>query len=373
VKFKYIAVIGSGTMGTGISQVLAVSGYQVTVVNKSRESLEKCIATISSNLEKMVQKGKISFDEKEQVLNRIRATLDVKGAVENADLVLEAVTEDITVKKDVFQKVSLFAPEGSIIASNTSSLSITQLSKYVKKPERFLGIHFFNPAPIMKLVEIVRGQYTSDEYVKIAVEFIKTLDKIPVIIQKDVPGFIVNRILVPTIALAINDLQKWSKEDVDTVMHRDYGFPLGIIKLADFIGLDVVTYINENIGLIETPTLLKELVKNGRLGRKTGVGFYNWKTGSPKLDRGSGTYPGIRLISTMVSIATELVDLRVAEPQIVDMAFKLGTNVPKGPFELLEERGPVEILSTLDTLYKEFRSSVFNPKTFKERLETISW
>ncbi|MCD6130548.1 MAG: NAD(P)-binding domain-containing protein [Candidatus Hydrothermae bacterium] len=366
MKFENIAIIGSGTMGTGIAQTLAVSGYYVTVMDTQKESLRKCVDTISHNLERMVKKGKMHSDEKEEILRWVRTTLDIQKAVKNVDLIIEAVTEDLNIKKEVFHKVSLFAPEESIITSNTSSFGINQLSSYVKKPERFLGLHFFNPAPVMELVEVVKGEQTRGEYVEGIVNFVKTLNKTPIIVQKDIPGFIVNRILIPTITLGIHDLKKWSKEEIDSTMHYEYGLPMGVIKLADFIGLDVVNHINENIGLIETPNILRELVKNGKLGRKTGIGFYDWENKAPEIKDQLGIYPGMRLISTMVAIAVELASLGVAKPEVIDMAFKLGTNVPKGPFELLKEKDFDEIISTLNTLHKEFRSPIFiapEPKT----------
>jgi len=365
MKFENIAIIGSGTMGTGIAQTLAMYGYHVTVVNKHKESLMKCVYSISHNLERMVKKGKIYPDEKEDVLRRIKTTLDIQEAVKNAELIIEAVTENLDIKKDVFHKISVSAPEESIITSNTSSLSINQLSSYVKKPERFLGLHFFNPAPVMKLVEVVKGEQTSEENVERIVNFVKTLNKTPIIVQKDIPGFIVNRILIPTIILGIHDLKKWSKEEIDATMHYEYGFPMGVIKLADFIGLDVINYINENIGLIKTPDILRELVKNGKLGRKTGIGFYDWGNKTPEIKGQLGTYPGMRLISTMVTIAVELASLGVAKPELIDTAFKLGTNVPKGPFEFLKEKKLHEIISTLNTLHKEFSSPIFDAQQFK--------
>lgn len=372
--FEHIAVIGSGTMGTGITQTLAMHGYNVIVVNTNEDSLKRCKHEINRNLEKLVLKGRLSLEQKKDILCRIQTIQNIKDAVKDANLVIEAVTEDMRIKKDVFTKISMYVPNESIIASNTSSLSINKLSNYVKDSERFLGIHFFNPAPIMKLVEVVKSVHTSEETLQSAIKFVNSLEKTPIVVKKDIPGFIVNRILIPTITLAIHDLKKWSKEDIDSVMHYDYGFPLGIIRLADFIGLDVLYYVNKNINLIDTPDILIRKVKNKELGKKTGNGFYNWTNESLKITKKeNSTYDGLRLISPIVSIATELACLDIATPKEIDIAFKLGTNISKGPFEFLKDIGVDIISRKLSEVYNETKYSFLSNQEFIERIREIRY
>ena len=281
---KKVAVIGAGIMGTGIAQVCAQAGYEVGLRDIEDEFVERSISTIKSSLGKLVQKGKISQSDADAIIGRIKGTTDLKEAASDADLVIEAVVENMDVKKQVFKELDEICPEHTILASNTSSLSITEMAAATKRPEKVVGMHFFNPVPVMRLVEIVRGLTTSDETVEVARAFAEKLGKTPVVC-KDSPGFIANRIALPALNEAMFALMEGvaSKEDIDTAMKLGYNWPMGPLELADLVGLDTLlaifeVFYNEFGDPKYRPCpLLREMVRAGYLGRKTGKGFYEYK------------------------------------------------------------------------------------------------
>ncbi len=283
MEIRRICVIGSGTMGNGIAHVFAQHGYEVYLVDINQEALEKALKTISKNLDRQIKKGIVKQEEKETILNRIQTTTDLQQGAKNVDLVVEAVTESIKIKEQVFREVSKYVPEHTIIASNTSSISITKLATFTDRSERFIGMHFMNPVPVMKLVEIIRGYDTSDETTQIIEETAKKLNKVPVVVN-DYPGFVSNRVLMPMINEAIYALYEGvaTKEAIDTVMKLGMNHPMGPLQLADFIGLDVclaiLQVLYEGFGdpkYAPCPLLVK-MVEAGHLGVKTGKGFYNY-------------------------------------------------------------------------------------------------
>ena len=288
---KLIAVIGAGTMGNGIAHVFAQNGYQVNLIDISQESLDKGIATITKNLDRMVSKEKISEEDKQNTLSKITQFTDLKTGVSNTDLVVEAATENITIKLDIFKQLDTICETKTILATNTSSISITQIGAVTNRPEKVIGMHFMNPVPILKLVEIIRGYNTSDEVTSSIIELSKKLQKIPTEVN-DYPGFVANRILMPMVNEAIETLYNGvaGVTEIDTVMKLGMAHPMGPLQLADFIGLDVcLSILNVMYNGFKNPKyapspLLVNMVMAGKLGVKSGEGFYDYAT-SKKADK----------------------------------------------------------------------------------------
>jgi len=287
---KKIAVIGAGTMGNGIAHVFAQSGYDVNLIDLSQDSLDRAIATITKNLDRMVSKEKISESDKAETLGRITGVTQMVDGVKDRDLVVEAATENVDLKLKIFKQLDENTPAGCILATNTSSISITKIAAATGRPDKVIGMHFMNPVPVMKLVEIIRGYATSDEVTKTIMDASKSLKKIPVEVN-DYPGFVANRILMPMINEAIITLHEGvaSVEEIDTVMKLGMAHPMGPLQLADFIGLDVclsimnVLYDGFGNGKYAPCPLLVNMVTAGKLGVKSGEGFYSWTHGTKEL------------------------------------------------------------------------------------------
>lgn len=287
---KNITVIGAGTMGNGIAHVFAMKNFNVSLVDISETALEKAIKTISRNLDRMVQKERITEADKTQTLANITTHTDMEKGVANSDLVVEAATENVDLKLKIFKQMDELAPANAILATNTSSISITKIAAVTNRPEKVIGMHFMNPVPVMKLVEVIRGYATSDDITNNIMELSKTLGKVPVEVN-DYPGFVANRILMPMINEAIYSLYESvaGVSEIDTVMKLGMAHPMGPLQLADFIGLDVCLSILKvlqdgfgNPKYAPCP-LLVNMVTAGKLGRKSGEGFYSYAHGTKEL------------------------------------------------------------------------------------------
>lgn len=287
---KNIVVIGAGTMGNGIAHVFAMNDYKVTLVDIAQAALERALATISKNLDRMVKKEKITEEGKAATLANLTTSTDLNTAAANADLVVEAATENIDLKLKIFKQIDEAAPAHAILATNTSSISITKIASVTGRPDKVIGMHFMNPVPVMKLVEVIRGYATSDEVTKTIMDMSKNLGKVPTEVN-DYPGFIANRILMPMLNEAIYSLYEGvaGVEEIDTVMKLGMAHPMGPLQLADFIGLDVclsiLNVLYEGFGNPKYAPcpLLVNMVTAGYLGRKTGEGFYKYEKGSKEL------------------------------------------------------------------------------------------
>ena len=285
-----VSVIGAGQMGNGIAHVFAQAGFSVILIDVNATQLEKAIATIGKNFDRQIAKGTITEDAKITALNNITTNTDIATGVANAQLVVEAATENIDLKLKIFKAIDEAAPQGCILASNTSSISITKIAAATKRPQSVIGMHFMNPVPVMKLVEIINGYATSKEVTNTIVELSKTLGKVPCVVN-DYPGFVANRILMPMINEAITTLFEGvaGVAEIDTVMKLGMAHPMGPLQLADFIGLDtclsILNVLHDGFGNPKYAPcpLLVNMVMAGKLGVKTGEGFYRYTSGSKEL------------------------------------------------------------------------------------------
>lgn len=285
-----VAVIGSGTMGNGIAHVFAQHGYRVSLIDISEEALKKALTTIEKNLSRQVEKEVITEQTKQKALNNITTGSDLSTGVKDAELIIEAASENVEVKLRIFQTLARKADAAAILATNTSSISITKIADVTGRGERVIGMHFMNPVPLMKLVEVIRGKETSDEVTRIVMDISRKLGKVPVEVN-DAPGFVANRILMPMINEAIYALHEGVSgvEEIDTVMKLGMSHPMGPLQLADFIGLDVclsiMKVLHEGFGTAKYMPcpLLADMVNAGSLGVKTRLGFYQYVSGSKEM------------------------------------------------------------------------------------------
>lgn len=286
-KFKIVTVIGSGTMGNGICHVFAQSGFNVHMMDIRQDALDKALATIGKNMDRQIAKEKITEEQKNDSLGRITTYTDMAEAVKDADIVIEAATENIDLKTKIFEQLDELCPEHTILATNTSSISITRIGSHTKRPDKVIGMHFMNPVPVMKLVEIINGYATSHEVTETIHALSAYLGKVPCVVQ-DYPGFVSNRILMPLINEAIITLQEGvaGVEEIDTIMKLGMAHPMGPLQLADFIGLDtcysIMNVLHMGFGKQKyaPATLLANMVQAGYLGVKSGEGFYKYSPGS---------------------------------------------------------------------------------------------
>jgi 3-hydroxybutyryl-CoA dehydrogenase len=352
-----IAIVGAGTMGAGIAESTALAGISVAMTDVSEEALERGRQTIERDLARRVEKGRLSESESEEVLGRVRTTTSIED-LSGASLVVEAVIEDIDVKKEVFRDLEGVVGEGTVLATNTSSLSVAGLASATANPERVVGMHFFNPVPAMRLVEVVAGPWTAPEALSRAEEVSGRLGKTLVRVS-DTPGFIVNRVARPFYLEALRIVESGGDPGRVDAKTREAGFRMGPLELADLIGNDVNLSVSESLferyyypPRFRPSYLQRSMVEAGELGRKSGQGFYDYAGNGGSRDGGeepSGDV-GLRVISCIVNEAFLTRSESVATAEDIDRAMKLGANYPKGPFEWADEIGADRILHTLESL-----------------------
>ncbi len=376
MEIKNVVVLGAGAMGHGIALVAATAGFNVTLRDIKEEFVQKGYEAIKSNLETRVKKGKMGESEKDKVLSLISPVVDLKKALKNADFVIEAVPEVMKIKKEVFAEAESSCPSHTIFATNTSGFSITEMSEALKKPERLVGLHFFNPVHIMKLVEIIQGAHTGGDAIAAAEAFAKKTGKTAIYVRKDVPGFIVNTIFVPLVnecAWAVYNKEAQSPFDVDAAVKYRLGLPMGMLELIDTLGggavdvqYHVSNYFKETRGeSYGPPTNLAELFKAGTLGKKHGKGFYDWSEGKRNeipLSAGRRFDP-IRIIVAAINEATKLVADNISTKQDIDTGTILGLGFPRGILRMADDIGLDKVLGELNRLYEKYKEERYKPSS----------
>ena len=358
---EQITVLGAGTMGHGIAEVAALAGYDVFLRDIDDDLVTEGYEQIEWSLGKLAERDRIGETAAEEALERVQPVVDLAEAVGEADVVVEAIVEDMGIKREVYDELSTVAPDDAIFASNTSSLSITDLSEATDRPEQFCGMHFFNPPVRMDLVEVIRGEHTADTTMDAIEGLAEAFGKTPVRVRKDKPGFIVNSILVPLMneACWLVETDTASVDAVDSTTKYGMGLPMGAFELGDQVGNDVTLHVLEYMhevlgGAYEPCPLLERYVEDDRLGKKTGVGFYDYENGGADVpaDRSSADIER-RLLAVLANETGKLVQAGVAPPTDIDEAVTLGAAFPKGPAKLTDEAGLPALVETLESRHEE--------------------
>ncbi len=368
---KTIAVLGAGTMGHGIAEVAALAGYKVKMRDISEELVKKGYEQISWSLKKLAEKTTISQQKADTALQLITPVVDLQEAVQDADIVIEAVPEIMKLKLDTFHEIDKLAPQHAILASNTSSLSISELGRATKRPDKVVGMHFFSPVVRMALVEVIKGERTSEETMQCITELAHQLGKTPIRVEKDVRGFIVNRILVgPYLfeAAWLVSRSEASIEAIDSRMKYYENFPMGPFELQDLTGIDIGYHLMKEAGF-PIPPVIEETVKAGNLGRKTGQGFYNYKDGGAQYSREAGQkFNPLPLYALMVNEAAWLIENNVSTADQIDLACQLGLNFPEGLLRRADRIGLDKIVSELDRLYTQHKDERYKANTLLRQM-----
>lgn len=371
-EINTITVLGAGNMGHGIAEVAAIAGFDVNLRDIKDEFVQNGYDQIEWSLGKLAEKDQLSEEEADAALDRVTPIVDFEEAVSDTDFVIEAVPEKMEIKKDVYGEMEEYAPDHAVFATNTSSLSITELSEVTERPERFCGMHFFNPPVRMQLVEVISGAHTEDEVLDLTEDLAEEMGKTPVRVRKDSPGFIVNRVLVPLMneAAWIVESGDGTVAEVDSASKFDMGLPMGSFELADQVGIDVgyhvLDYMHEVLGDAYEPCpLLVQKVEDETLGKKTGEGFYDYDDGGVDIPTDAGTEAIVhRLQAVMANEVAKLVGNDVADPDAIDEATMLGAGFPNGPAKIADEAGLDTLLSTLEDLYEETGAERYEPADY---------
>lgn len=373
MTIKNITVLGSGIMGHGIAQVSAMSGYNVVLRDIEKQFLDKAMEKIKWSLDKLVSKQKITEDQGKEIFARITPIVDLAEALKDCDLMIEVVPEIMDLKKKVYAEVDKVVPQKTVFASNTSTLPITEIANTTSRPERFIGIHFFNPPQLMKLVEVIPGQKTSKDLVDTTINFVKSVSKEPVICKRDVPGFIVNRLFIPLVHEAAYAMDRTgaTKEEIDSAVKFLLHFPMGIFELADFTGMDVIHKAtlemhSRDKKVINPHPLIEKLYNEKKLGQKSGEGFYKYS--GEQYERINLTeelakkFNPIQLLGNILNNAAWLVTNQASDVPEIEKALSLGMGLKKPLFETAKEFGMQNIVQELQRLSKE--NKFYEPDPF---------
>ncbi|MEI6608567.1 MAG: 3-hydroxyacyl-CoA dehydrogenase NAD-binding domain-containing protein [Deltaproteobacteria bacterium] len=372
---KKIAMIGAGDMGHGIAACCLLGGYNVVLRDIEQKYVDKGMAGIKASFDKFKEKGKLTPEAYTDALSRLTPMVDLQTAVKDADFIIEAVPEKLELKKSVFADLDKFAPKHAILASNTSNISITEIASATSRPEKVIGYHFFNPAILMKLVEVIKGGKSSDESVAIGYEIAKKIKKVPVIVKKDSPGFIYNRVnqTAGVFLSKILEAGHPTPEEFDAAFKAI--MPMSPFELVDYVGIDIAVHGLEYFAKVLSPDYkpsdaLMAYIKAGTLGKKTGKGLYDWSQGRPQIDPAKATkeYDFNHMIALQVNEATKILEEGIADdPKEVDLAMANGGGSPFGPFALAQSIGYPVLLAKLEEVYKKFPLDIFKAtKTMKD-------
>ena len=363
MSVKNITVLGSGVMGHGIAQVSATAGYNVVLRDIKQEFLDKAMEKIRWSLDKLVSKEKISKDEGDAIFARIRPVVDLNDAVKDAELVIEVVPEIMDLKKSVYAELDKVAAPEVVFASNTSTLPITEIADTISRPEKFIGIHFFNPPQLMKLVEVIPGEKTSQKVTDLTLEYVKSVNKEAVLCRRDVPGFIINRLFIPMVheACFLKERTGATLEEIDSAVKFKLGFPMGIFELADFTGMDVIHKATVEMHLrdkkvINPHVLVGKMFDDGKLGQKSGEGYYKYS--DEKYERVAlseelaAKCDPIQLVANILNNAAWLVTNGASDIAEIEKAARLGLGLKKPLFVTAKEIGIKKIVDELNKLAK---------------------
>lgn len=369
-------------MGHGIAEMLALTRHEVIMIDINDELLQKAKEKIKWSLDKFVEKKRIRREDADAALARVTTTTSYEQACKNIDLAIEAVPENMELKKKIFATIDSFAPSHALLASNTSTLSITEMGQATKRPDKVAGMHFFNPPQLMTLVEVIKGAETSQKTITTLTELAKKLGKTPVIVRKDVRGFIVNRILGSVLNEAFWAFKRGeaTKEGIDASVKYTGGFPMGWLELADFVGLDIAYEVGKILydaygdRLKPCTEIIEPLVKEKKFGQKTGTGFYDWTKGRPRIPFNLlDEYDVERSWAVAVNEATWLIHDDAANPEDIDAGMKLGTFWPSGPCEYADRTGLDIMLNKLKEMHNKYNMEMYKPCPLLEEYVNKGW